>query len=325
MTAQDRRAGIVHICGFPSGGTTLLRNVMNSHPDIELTGEMPLLPGLASRFGAEIPGALVPEFAAALRRRDVRKQLHNGGADLSRFVASPTIAAGDIYSVMLSESHATWKGNKTPQNTENIERLSRLFPESYFILITRDVRDICLSWRKKWGKDILLCAEKWRSRMLQGCHSVAALPKDRGLIVRYEDILRETDTVGRQICELLGLPFDSRMLAYHEHVSKLTDGRHKNYGRPIDPSNVGKWRASLSGREVHRIEEIAYDTMRHLGYQPDSACGARPITPLEHVIGLGTNSFATAFIGNRYNSNSWGRLSARAVSIGIILRRRLSR
>jgi hypothetical protein len=294
---------------------------LNSHPDIKLANEMPLLPQLANRFDAEIPGALVSEFAAALRSGDVYRQLHNSAADLSRFAALPTVAASEIYSVMLTEHDATWKGNKTPQNTENIGPLLQLFPDSYFILVTRDVRDVCLSWRNKWGKHVLRCAGKWRARMLQGCQSLATLGENRGLIVRYEDLLRETETVGRQICEFLNVPFESRMVAYHEHVSKVIDG-HKNYGRPIDSSNVGKWRVGLSRREVHRIEEIAYDTMQHLGYQPQSARQARPITPIERTIGLGTDCFATVFIGNRYKSQ--GRLSARAVSLGIILRRWLA-
>jgi hypothetical protein len=282
---------------------------------------MPLLPQLAKRFGAEIPGALVPEFAAALRSGDVYGQLRNSAADLSRFAALPSVAAAQIYSVMLTESDATWKGNKTPQNTENIDALLRLFPESHFVLITRDVRDVCLSWRKKWGKDVLRCAEKWRTRMVQGCHSLAALPKDRGLIVRYEDLLRDTEAVGRKVCALLDVPFETRMVAYHEQVGKVIDG-HKNYGRPIDPGNAGKWRGELSSREVHRIEEIAYDTMQHLGYQPESARQARPTTLIERTIGLGTDCLATVFIGNRYKSHN--RLSARATSIRIILRRWVS-
>lgn len=319
MVAHSRHTGLVHICGFPSGGTSLLRNFLNSHPDVKIANEMPLLPQLAKRFGAEVPGALVPEFAAALRSGDVYRQLRNSAADLSRLATLPSVAAGEIYSVMLTESDATWKGNKTPQNTENIDALLRLFPESRFVLVTRDVRDVCLSWRKKWGKHVLRCAEKWRTRMLQGCHSLAALPKDSGLIVRYEDLLSDTETVGRKICEFLDVPFETRMVAYHEHVEKVIDG-HKNYGRPIDPGNVGKWRGGLSSREVHRIEEIAYDTMQDLGYQPESARRARPITPLERSIGFGTDCFATIFIGNRYKSPR-GHLSARATSIGIILRR----
>ncbi len=319
MASDDRRTRLVHICGFPSGGTSLLRNIMNSHPEIELANELPLLPQLARRFDARLPGTRVLEFAAAMRRGDVYRQLRNATADLSRLAALPSVTAEEVYSTMQTQADVAWKGHKAAYNTEDIDQLLHLFPESHFILITRDVRDVCLSWRKKWGKHELLCAEKWRARMLRGCHSIAALPEGRGMIVRYEELLRETETVGRQICQLLDLPFDSRMVAYHEHVPDSADG-HKNYGRAIDPSNAGKWRTGLSDREAHRIEEIAYDTMLHLGYQPTSAHTARPISALERAIGLGSDCFATVFIGNRYKSQH--RLASRIITIGVTLRRR---
>ena len=320
MTAHDRRTKLVHICGFGSGGTTLLLNIMNTHPEIELANELPLLPQLAHRFDAQIPGALVLDFAGALQRGDLYRQLRNSRADLSTFVALQSVSAEEIFSLMLTQANVRWKGYKNPYNIgDDIRRLLHLFPESYFILIIRDVRDICLSWRRKWGKHVLLSAEKWRTRMLQASRSLAALPKGRGMVIRYEELLRDTECVTRQICQFLDIPFDSRMLSYHSQIPKIIDG-HKNYGQPIDPGNVGNWRSGISPREIKRIEEIAYETMVQLGYQPQFSLAARPISTVERLIGLGTDCFAMVFVGNRYKLR--GRLLARITNIRITLRRR---
>ena len=80
---SDVASGLLHVCGFPSGGTDLMRNVLNSHPDIEITGELQLLPRLADRFGAEIPVARADALADALRRCDVHGWLRNPRPDLA--------------------------------------------------------------------------------------------------------------------------------------------------------------------------------------------------------------------------------------------------
>jgi hypothetical protein len=41
---------LVHIIGHPSSGTTLLRRILNAHPDLCITSEMPLLPMLAGKL-----------------------------------------------------------------------------------------------------------------------------------------------------------------------------------------------------------------------------------------------------------------------------------
>jgi hypothetical protein len=311
---------LVHICGFPSGGTDLLRNLMNSHPDVDIVGELPLLPQLADRFGASVPGYRVPELAAALRNVDVYNRMGNPHADLTSLAATPSVPVAAVYAAVLSAQPVRWKGNKTPQNTENIDKLLRLFPETRFIMITRDVRDVCISWRRKWGKDIVYCAEKWRERMTSGLDRLAQLPENRRHVVRFEDLLRDCEGVAWQICRFLDVPRAQQMLAYHQHVDQIVDGK-RNFGQPIDSTNIGNWRMGLSEREIRRVEEIAFPAMQRLGYKPEYARSPLAIRPLEQFTGLACDALAAVFIGNRYKSRN--TLYARAVSIGVTLRRRL--
>src|SRR5262249_15710800 len=45
---------LIHIIGYPSSGTRLLRRILNAHPDLSITGEMPLLPMLAGKLPAQV-------------------------------------------------------------------------------------------------------------------------------------------------------------------------------------------------------------------------------------------------------------------------------
>jgi hypothetical protein len=152
---------IIFICGFPSSGTDLLKNVLNAHAEIHIGGEFPLLPSLAARRS---PIVSADELAAVAR--DIIGCDVHGNLDRSKLPSDleGPCSFADVYITLLTSKQATWYGNKTPQNSENVDKLEQLFPGARYVLIVRDVRDVALSWRNKWGKDMLLCAHRWMQR-----------------------------------------------------------------------------------------------------------------------------------------------------------------
>lgn len=320
VTHDDRsvatRAGLVHVCGFPSSGTDLLSNFLSAHPDICVRGEFPMLPKLAKRFGPVIAREQVPDAIKVLRSGDVYKNFENQEPVLSPADSRSLIPLSDIYGAMLTKRHVRWRGNKTPQNTENMDRLLALFPETRFIFISRDIRDVCVSWREKWAKDIHLCAARWNSRMARGMDIAATLPAGRLLMLRYEELITHPEDVGRKICEFLGLEFNDNFANYHLHVKHNPDGK-KNFGRPMKPQNQEKWRKALSLSEVRRIEEIALPTMERLDYKPEFATTARPITATEFVRGLTVDASSALFVGNRYWKNKGLRNRLRRIGVWV--------
>jgi hypothetical protein len=233
---------------------------------------------------------------AALRRVDSYGHLSGGGA-LPRPIGG-RYSIATLYRHLLTDRDSTWAGNKTPTNTENLAHLRALFPRARFIVIVRDVRDVALSWTRKWGKDKTLCAAKWNHRMLEGHRSASAVPNNDLLLVRYEDLLTDLDAHARLLCRFLGLDYAPEMLVFHEHVDEVMDGK-VNYGRPIVGTNRGRWRAALSPTEIRRIEEIAYDGLTLFGYEISQAFGPRPIRSWESLRGRLRDTYATLFVGNR--------------------------
>jgi Sulfotransferase family len=313
--------GLVFICGFASGGTDLLKNVMNAHPAISLPGEFPFLPKLADEFEGEVAGDEVPRLVERLHELDVYGNFPSTHARLPAS-ANGHYALAEVYAALAAPRGVSWTGNKTPSNTQNIDRLRALFPRAKFIVIVRDVRDVALSWDRKWGKHKLLCAAKWDRRMRQGRALARRLPEEDVLVVRYEDLLRDLEAVTRDICRFLELEHVHQMLDFHRHVPDIVPGKI-NYGRPIVPANREKWRRALSAREVRRIEEIAYRGLTEFGYEPSLATRARPITRFEVVRGRTRDAFATLFVGNR--ALEGGRLRARVRTLRFELRKLLMR
>jgi hypothetical protein len=290
------QADLVFLCGFPSSGTDLLKNVMNAHPDICIQGEFPFLPHLAREYGAAVPGWQAPDAVAALQRIDVYHNLCQPDLVVSPLQAEYELAG--LYAAMLTDEPCKWTGNKTPQNTEQIEPLCRLFPKAKFVLIVRDIRDVALSWSKKWGKHKALCAHKWHVRMQRGDARLRDLDAGACLVIKYEELLADLEGVAVQLCDFLELEFHPGMLDYPTQVQQTVEGK-LNYGKALIRDNSNKWRRELTSRQIRRIEEVAFPSLQLFGYPITQATGYRPLTRIEKCAGYLWDGIALLLVGNR--------------------------
>jgi len=312
-------ANILLIGGFPSSGTDLLRNVLNAHSQVHVGGEFPFLPSLADTCPPTVPSNEIRSVQTRIRDSDIYGNLKNSEGELSTVADLPF---ADIYALMLTQGQFSWYGNKTPQNTENIAKLDSLFPTAKFIVIVRDIRDVVLSWKRKWGKDMLLCAEKWDSRMRLGLQATEALSTDRYLYIAYEDLLDQLEFEVRKICKFLSIPYEDRLLQFHEYIETKVPGKI-NFGEPIVRTNSNKWVDTLDEHTLRRVEEIAWPTMLHFGYKPVVAEGSLAIRRWERIRGYLADFYALLFVGNRALTEN--KLRARITSILVIVKKALLR
>jgi len=298
---MDKNNYPVFICGFPSGGTDLLKNLLNAHERIFLNGEMPFLYNLPAKgytyntiLGSQ---AELEEFRKFLKRVDVWNNLENiNGNELFAPVKVPEA----LKYFFNNKDKPTW-GNKTPQNTEHINDLIKLFPRAKFVIIIRDIRDIALSWKKKWGKDMLLCAHKWNERMSLMKQSVENNKNDF-IVIKYEDILTNLESEMRKICTFLNLEWDEKIIHYEKYLNETKEGKI-NFGKPLIKSNKQKWKKGIKPGVIKRIEEIAYPTLVYYKYEISQADTHKKINRIEKNFGVVRDIFALFTIGNRFKSN----------------------
>ena len=292
---------LVFVGGFPSGGTDLVKTILNAHPDIYLNGEMPFLYQLESLgFSANtsMTNEKIEELRSFLKAGDIWGNIEQIDTTLA-----PEMDLPKALERLFSDRQRLVWGNKTPQNTEHIIELSRIFPAAKFIIVVRDIRDICLSYRNKWGKDMNWCAAKWAQRMHRGWQYSQNLPAEQSMFVMFESLLNDTEATCDRLCEFLNIPFSARMLEHHKHTELKIDGK-RNYGQPVISKNQQKWRTQLSAEQVERIEEIALETMNLFGYQPAYATHSRVISSMEHFRGQINDLSALLLVGNRASADN---------------------
>jgi hypothetical protein len=112
---------------------------------------------------------------------------------------------------------ATIWGCKSPTYFDSLARLGRTFPNARFVIIWRDLHDICRSIRKAAEQPTYFRRRGMLLRAMIGYHDMK-VQRDwlvsNGLPVHeiyYEDLVSDSEATMRGICEFLQIPFDPRM------------------------------------------------------------------------------------------------------------------
>jgi hypothetical protein len=268
------------IVGSGRSGTTLLRMMLCSHSRITIPPETWFLIPLLERFSIDRPlTAAEVESAASIvtshyRWPDMKLDSQEFRRQLSQ-LTKPYLRdlAEIVYRWhMRADGKARW-GDKTPVYVEVLPELARLFPDSQFIFLVRDGRDVAKSfqathWVGRWLHDntrewtrALQCQRRWMGSEL----------RERILRVRYEDLVLETEATLRQICRFIGEEFEPQMLAWQRQVDDHIPARerqiHKKLKLKIDPHSVNRWKKEMSAREIFVCEAFMSANLKRFGYE----------------------------------------------------------
>jgi hypothetical protein len=279
------RVPVPFIVGVPRSGTTLLRLMLDAHPELAIGPETgfglltaaPDAPGmLAGMIGLETWGDSGLDRDAMLELLSTVDPWSTGDGLRAVYRA---IAARD--------GKPRW-GDKTPVHLMHMRAIADVLPEAHFIHIIRDGRDVAVSWRdlpfRPGTGRIEELADGWRRQIELGREQSRTLP--HYLEVRYEDLVNEPERVLRQLCTFIDLDFASEMLRAHERAPRLiragpevrrvgttriTGSQRmaamQRLAQPPDPSRARAWTQILSAGEVEQFEAIAGGLLDELGYR----------------------------------------------------------
>ena len=277
------------IVGAPRSGTTLLRFMLDAHPDLAIPPETGFLVPCAERAGRRTVSR--EDFLQTVTRYPVEA---SGWQDfqipLDTFRAALqtiepfTVADGlrAFYQLYASRFGKPRWGDKTPLYCLHLQST-----EAHFVHIIRDGRDVALSLRPMWfgpGRDIESLARHWRQCVTTGRRQGSRCR--HYMEVRYEQLIEDSRGVLAGICAFLGLDFDEQMLRYHERApARLREhyGRFRADGsvvvtheqrldqqyrttRPPDPSRVSVWKREMPAEEQRRFDAIAGDALDDFGF-----------------------------------------------------------
>lgn len=284
---RDRHAPAPCVVGVPRSGTTLLRLMLDAHPQLAIppeTGFGEVLDDLVAR------AAGADELLDAIRALATWPDLAFDETALRAQLAAvrPWSLGGGLRAIFASYAERHGKprwGDKTPSHCRHMTVLAAQLPELRFVHIVRDGRDVALSVRglpiAPGGIDAI--AADWRDGIVAARRQGAVVRHYRE--VRYERLVADPEAELRALCDYLRLDFDPAMLRAHERAAarhremperRLADGtwitheeRNRWHGltlRPPDPARAGRWREALEPADVAGFEAVAGPLLAELGY-----------------------------------------------------------
>jgi tetratricopeptide (TPR) repeat protein len=235
LAAHPRQASAdgrvpVFVVGMPRSGTSLIEQILASHPAVHGAGEVPDLRDVLVAAMGDPQGW--PEWAGRLSDPVLREM-------------------GDAYvdRVFRRTPHATHVVNKTTLNYRHVGLIRMLLPQARIIHAVRDPMDSCFScFTHLFDGDNLPYSYDLRTlgryyvRYAKLMRHWRAVVPDAVLDVRYEDLVRDTETGVRRMLDHLGLEWNAACLDFHRNRRVVETASRAQVRRPVYRDSVARWR-----------------------------------------------------------------------------------
>lgn len=267
----------IFIVGCPRSGTTLLRDLLRSHPHLTFPEESHFIPSLYRGYGDPRDESEARELAEAILRIPWVRAW-GLSLDPSSFAGDRSYAriVARVYEAWaLKENKPRW-GDKTPVYVLHIPLLLEIFPAAKILHIYRDGRDVALSLlRVRFGpRNVFTAAESWKRMVSAGRRAGATLPRESYREVRYETLLGAPRETMREVCTFIDEPFTDAVLqpsplaGWHRYAPLLGRARPRK-PRPAEiiAGNAEKWKTTMSPSQRTIFESVAGDLLQTLGYE----------------------------------------------------------
>jgi tetratricopeptide (TPR) repeat protein len=236
----------IFIVGMPRAGSTLVEQILASHPQVEGTMELPDLIALSRRWGA------AQASAGRARYPEVLRELPD--AQLA--------ALGEEY---LQRTRVQRKMNrpyfidKMPNNWLHAGFIQTILPQARIIDVRRHPLDCCFSNFKQhfargqaFTYDLGDLGRCYRDYVQLMEHFEAVAP-GRIHRVHYEQLVGDFEPVVRGLLEYCGLPFDEACLRFNENQRAVRTASSEQVRQPLYTRGIGSWRPYQAWLEPLRV------------------------------------------------------------------------
>ncbi len=237
----------IFILGMPRSGTTLVEQILASHPDVFGAGELKAMNDVVGQApGPDGAAVFYPDYLPTLDAPGLKRMA-------ARYLAEAGMSAGNA-------PHFT---DKMPSNYYFVGLIHLMLPNARIIHTLRDPVDTCLSCYSKlfageqshtYDMGELGRYHRRYQRLMD--HWRRVLPPGRMLDVRYESVVEDVEAEARRIIDYCGLPWDERCLRFHETERPVRTASAVQVRKPIYGASVGRWRpyAKLIGPLLEALE-----------------------------------------------------------------------
>lgn len=213
----------VFIVGMPRSGTSLVEQIIASHPSANGAGELPFWGTTWHECESAMLNGLLPE--------SMRKDLAQA------YLRALEAKCGDAPRIV----------DKSPVNSDYVGLIHSIFPNARIIYMRRDPIDTCLScyFQKfavslNYTMDLSDLAHYYREHHRLMAHWLTVLPAGTVLEVPYSELITRQEDWTRKILDFLGLEWDQRCLDFHKSQ------------RPVVTSSFWQVRQKIYLDSLHR-------------------------------------------------------------------------
>ena len=223
----------IFVIGMPRSGTTLVEQIIASHPSVYGAGELTVLNELAHSLpGSDGSGSRYPDLVPGLDASALRN-----------------IGASYVAAVRKLAPTAERITDKMPANFYFAGLIHLALPNAKIIHCMRDPVDTCVSCFTKLFAaqqnptyDLAELGRYYKGYERLMAHWRQVLPPQTMLEVQYEEVVADLEGQARRILAYCGLPWDKRCLSFHQTDRPVRTASATQVRQPIYKSAVGRWR-----------------------------------------------------------------------------------
>jgi hypothetical protein len=303
--SSELRDHPIFICGHPKSGTSLLRAILDSHPQLVVYPEETVffrrfLPQ-AENLDLESQLALAERLLIHIFRWNQASptQDQEGFPDrdysgvsyeavqqkMEQLVRQNYRHPGDILSAAVmaygevsaqAGPDTRWWVEKSPYNEYYASRIFDWWPEARCIHILRDPRDNYASYRRKhtdWTPEFF--AANWSRSTQAGLDNQRDFGSQRYLILRYEDLTGDPQVKLNELQAYLKIDWDTTLVSPTRAGEQWSgNSMFADQFKEISSQPVARWVNNLSPLDAAIIELKAAEMMKTYGYTPEALPGA---------------------------------------------------
>lgn len=286
----------IFVLGNSRSGTTMMGRMLNKHSSIFTFGELHFFGPLWSsqpeeKILSREEAELLAEKLLARQRQGflIYKLQGKEKNDAKKIVNS--IPDGQRTSIKVFRhflefetglNKKQYSCEQTPPNVFYIKEILEHYPDAYIINMVRDARDVVLSQKRKWKRKFLGASkiplkETVRAYLNYHPYTISKLwnsavntarnfeNHERVMMVRFEDVISETEKTLSDICNFLSIPFEAEMLKVPRKGSSNSSDNSNELG--ANKEVLGQWlKGGLKTAEVEICEKVCKSNLMYFKY-----------------------------------------------------------
>jgi len=273
------------IIGRPRSGTTMLRTMLDAHPNILIPLENAKLIHLQQKYATKniltknIIENLLNDFLNDYTNTQWKIDKIELKKNLLSLVGNNT-SFDSIIKIIYSHFQSSFKkediqliGDKSPINSLYLLKLYyKSFRNAKFIYISRDPRDNIFSIKKNrtYPEPTAILANYWKKSVKQYFKLKNIAPRQI-IHVKYEDLLKSPREELKRITSFLSIDFHDRMLEFYKQKQNYSDNYIKKWEstlfKPLNQSHFDLWKKNMSSSDIKKIEYHCKKSIQQMSYE----------------------------------------------------------